>query len=127
MDNRIFFPLQPQGYIQSAKSNKPITNAQSQASDFGAILESKLKQDLKFSHHAQQRLQSRNIKLNSADLDKIQAAVKKAHTKGAKDSLILMDDLAFIVSIKNSTVITALDGASIKDNLFTNIDSAVII
>jgi len=125
MDNRIVFPLPPQGYVPSVKSS--IANAQPQASDFGVILKKTLQTELKFSRHAQERLQSRNIKLDAADLDKIQAAVRKAQDKGAKDSLILMNDLAFIVSIKNNTVITALDGDSMKDNLFTNIDSAVII
>lgn len=127
MDSRISFPLQPQEYIQTVKNSNRTTTVQSDKSDFGAILEKTIKPVLKFSQHAQQRLQSRNIELNSADLEKIQAAVDKAQDKGAKDSLILMNDLALIVSVKNSTVITALDGASMKDNLFTNIDSAVII
>ena len=54
-------------------------------------------------------------------------AVNKAEAKGAKESLILMDQLALVVSVKNRTVITAVDGASLKDNVFTNIDSAVIV
>ncbi|HEX3047301.1 MAG TPA: flagellar biosynthesis protein, partial [Bacillota bacterium] len=54
-------------------------------------------------------------------------AVNKAEAKGARESLILMDQMALVVSIKNRTVITAVDNESLKDNVFTNIDSAVIV
>ncbi|MPN53289.1 hypothetical protein SDC9_200953 [bioreactor metagenome] len=75
-----------------------------------------------------QRLESRNIKLNPTDMDKLNRAIEKAAQKGARESLVLMNnDLALIVSVKNKTVITAMDGTSIKDNVFTNIDSAVIV
>jgi flagellar operon protein len=56
----------------------------------------------------------------------LQRAVSRAEEKGAKDSLVLLRDLAFIVSVKNRTVVTAVDGEHIKENVFTNIDSAVI-
>lgn len=82
---------------------------------------------LKFSAHAQQRLASRNIQLSQADLTKIGNAVERAAQKGAKDSLIMMDKLALVVSVKNKTVVTAVDDASMKEHIFTNIDSAVII
>lgn len=82
---------------------------------------------MKFSKHAQQRLQSRNIKLTEQDVNRIQNAVGQAREKGARDSLIIMDRLALVVSVKNNTVITAVDDESIRDNVFTNIDSAVII
>jgi flagellar operon protein len=82
-----------------------------------------------FSKHALERLQSRKITLGQAELSQLSDAVEKASQKGAKESLILMNNnnLAFVVSVKNKTVITAMDGASIKDNVFTNIDSAVMI
>jgi flagellar operon protein len=54
-------------------------------------------------------------------------AVNRAEAKGAKESLILMDRLALVVSVKNRTVITAVDDQNLKDNIFTNIDSAVIV
>jgi flagellar operon protein len=69
----------------------------------------------------------RNIQLSEADLERIQNAVQKAAAKGAKQSLLVMENLAFIVSVTNRTVITALDGGSMKENVFTNIDSAVIV
>ena len=69
----------------------------------------------------------RQIDLSRQDLVKIENAVERASQKGASESLLLMDDLAFIVSVKNRTVITVIDGHNMKDNVFTNIDSAIIV
>ena len=80
-----------------------------------------------FSAHAQGRLDVRQINLTSNDIDKIESAIDRASEKGATDSLLLMDDLAMIVSIKNRTVVTVVDSGRMKDNVFTNIDSAVIV
>ena len=74
-----------------------------------------------------QRLQSRNISLTSDDVTKMNAMADKAAQKGANTSLFLVRDTALVVSIKNRTVITAVDSDSMKDNVFTNIDSAAII
>lgn len=84
-------------------------------------------QPLKFSAHAQARLQSRNITLSSEDVAKMNAMADKAAAKGAKQSLFMMRDTAMVVSITNRTVITAVDQQSMKENVFTNIDSAAII
>ena len=92
---------------------------------FDAVLQREM-QDLKFSKHAQERLSSRNITLNETDLSSLQQAVSRAQGKGAQDSLVLLRDMAFIVSVPNRTVVTAVDASSLKDNVFTNIDSAVI-
>jgi flagellar operon protein len=81
---------------------------------------------IKFSTHAQQRLQQRDITLDDEDVAKINQAVDRASQKGAKESLILLDDMAFVVSVKNRVVITAVDQPSLKQNVFTNIDSVVI-
>ena len=81
---------------------------------------------LRFSKHAQKRLASRNIELSDGDIAKIENAVDIARRKGGRDSLVLMGDLALVVSVKNNTVITAVDENSSKENVFTNIDSAVI-
>ena len=82
---------------------------------------------LKFSAHAQQRLQSRGITLSQDDLANMNAMADKAAAKGAKNSLFMMRDVAMVVSITNRTVITAVDQNSMKDNVFTNIDSAAIL
>lgn len=81
---------------------------------------------IKFSAHAQQRLALRSG-LSDAEMKRLLDGVAKAEQKGARESLILMDNLALIVSVKNRTVITAVDGQRMKENVFTNIDSAVIV
>jgi flagellar operon protein len=82
---------------------------------------------LRFSAHAMQRLQSRNITLTGDDVARMNAMADKAAAKGAKQSLFILRDTALVVSIKNRTVITAVDQDSMKENVFTNIDSAAII
>jgi flagellar operon protein len=84
-------------------------------------------QPLKFSAHAMQRLQSRNIHLSNEDMARMNVMADKAAEKGAKQSLFMLRDVAMVVSIKNRTVITAVDGDSMHENVFTNIDSAAII
>ena len=84
-------------------------------------------QPLKFSAHALQRLQSRNIQLTPDDVNRMNAMADKAAAKGAKQSLFMMGDVAMVVSIKNRVVITAVDQQSMKENVFTNIDSAAVI
>lgn len=96
-----------------------------QTVNFSEQLRSKL-DGVKFSAHAATRLKSRNIEVTNDIMNKLEKAVSGAANKGARDSLILMKDLAFIVNIPNRTVITAMDGESMKENIFTNIDSAVI-
>ncbi|WP_371368982.1 hypothetical protein SRRS_23450 [Sporomusa rhizae] len=130
-DNRIYPQYQPLPQIAPVSSTKQpagaVTNQPPAGTSFNQILEQEIA-GVKFSQHALQRLTSRKIQLDSTQLNKLSQAVEKAAQKGAKESLILMNDsLAFVVSVKNKTVITAMDGASIKDNVFTNIDSAVII
>jgi flagellar operon protein len=82
---------------------------------------------LRFSAHAMQRLESRNIHLTPDDVQRMNVMADKAAAKGAKQSLFMMNDVAMVVSIKNRTVITAVDADSMKENVFTNIDSAAII
>jgi len=71
------------------------------------------------------RLQLRNIKLTDEQKEKISKAVQKAEEKGVKDSLVLIDDIAFVVNVRNRTVITAVNSNELKENVFTNIDGAV--
>lgn len=88
---------------------------------------SKVKAPLKFSAHASQRLKDRRITIDPAMMGKINDAVDKADAKGVEDTLVLTKDAALIVSVKNRTVITALDKNAMSGNVFTNIDGAVII
>lgn len=81
---------------------------------------------LVFSGHARDRLAARRINLGPQQLARLTAGVDRAAGKGARDSLVLLDDLAFVVNVKNRTVITAVAGSSTREGVFTEIDSAVI-
>ena len=103
------------------KSSDPIEGE----SAFENVLKTKIGA-IKFSAHASSRLKSRNITMTPEIMGKLEKAVSGAANKGARDSLILMKNCAFIVNIPNRTVITAMDGDSMNNNIFTNIDSAVL-
>jgi flagellar operon protein len=83
-------------------------------------------EQLQFSRHALARVQRRGISLDAATLGRLSAGVTRAASKGSRDSLVLVDSTAFVVSVSNRTVITAVGSEHMKDNVFTNIDSAVI-
>jgi len=83
--------------------------------------------EVSFSKHASQRLHSRGIALSDEQLTKISAAVDKAEAKGSRETLILTDDAALVVAVKNRTVITAFDRDNLRDGVVTSIDSAVIL
>ncbi len=117
-------------YLQESK--KVQKTGTEQAVSFGQILEDKSKDItqgsvLKFSKHASNRLSMRNIELSDEQVNRLQDGMQKANAKGIKDSLMIMDKLAFIVNVPSSTVVTAMDQNETSDNIFTNIDGAVII
>ncbi len=82
---------------------------------------------LKFSNHAVERMHSRGISFPPEQMKSIESAIQKAAAKGSKDTLVLAGDNALIVSVKNKTVVTVMDRAGMKDNVFTNIDSTVVV
>lgn len=84
-------------------------------------------QGVKFSNHAVERMMARGIKFNQDDMGRLNTAVEKAAAKGSKDSLVLMNDSALIVSVKNKTVVTVMDKNALKENVFTNIDSTIVM
>ncbi len=81
---------------------------------------------LKFSKHAAQRLSDRNISLSTSQLNRLSDGMERAEKKGINDSLVMIDNLAFIVNTESSTVVTAMDADESKDKVFSNIDGAVI-
>ncbi|MCR5144000.1 MAG: flagellar protein [Lachnospiraceae bacterium] len=83
--------------------------------------------ELKFSKHASQRLDDRDISLSADQSQRLEEGVAKASAKGIKESLVIVDSLAFIVNVPNQTVVTAMDKQDAMENVFTNIDGAVII
>ena len=82
---------------------------------------------IRFTKHADARLTQRDIRLTDEQMTRLEEGTKKASDKGIKESLVLVDDLAFIVNTDKKMVITAIDQNSSEDNIYTNIDGAVII
>jgi len=94
----------------------------------GAPFEAALENaEIHLSKHAQKRLEAREIELSSMDRAKLSNAFSSLEKKGARDSLVLMGDLAFIVNVPSKTVVTALSREQMKDQVFTNIDSTVLV
>jgi flagellar operon protein len=92
---------------------------------FGDVLAEKAAQ-VQFSGHALQRVRRRGIEVDQGTLQRLQSGVERAAGKGARESVVFVDSTAFVVSVRNRTVITAVDRDHMKDHVFTNIDSAVI-
>ncbi len=114
-------------YLNNTVKN---TNQATPASNvsFEEILrrQAEAKEGLKFSKHADNRLAERNISLTGEQMQRLTDGTNKARQKGIQESLVLVDELAFIVNIKNNTVVTAMNQGE-NDAIFTNIDGAVII
>lgn len=82
---------------------------------------------LKFSKHASQRLQSRNIELSNEQKERLETGAEKAEAKGMKESLVIVDSYSFIVNVPSKTVVTAMEQSESEENIYTNIDGAVIM
>jgi flagellar operon protein len=95
-------------------------------SSFADALRTARDNPLKFSAHAQTRIQSRHIALGPLEMHRIEGAVDRAASKGSRESLVMLDQTALVISVANRTVITVVDKDNLKQNVFTNIDSAVI-
>jgi len=121
------FPSVPQVTERNEKLPVRQGNISSGPSSFESILRAKTsgENELKVSKHANERLTRRNIDLSEEQWTRLKSGVKKAGEKGINESLIMVDDVAFIVNVNNNTVITALDDNDEK--VFTNIDGAVIV
>ncbi|HSH50733.1 MAG TPA: TIGR02530 family flagellar biosynthesis protein [Bacteroidales bacterium] len=113
--------------INSSQSNVKQQNLGNKA--FEAVLQKIQNKDeeIRFSKHAINRMDNRDMTLNNEEFKRLKSGFNKAEEKGVKDALIVMGDKAFIASIKNKTVITTVNKEQLKDNVFTNIDGAVIV
>lgn len=98
-----------------------------QQDSFQRVLDRKLQGEVKFSKHANKRIHQRDLKVSPKDLKRIESGIDRASQKGVKETLILMDNRAFIASVDNRTIITASNHEEMKDGVFTNIDGAVIV
>lgn len=129
--NKIYMP---QPIIPGNKSISKTTERKQAQLDkasqtsFAQVLEHQIgASKIKFSAHAQKRLVDREIKLNEVEIEKLNSALDKAKAKGARESLVLIDNRAYVINVPNKVVITAVDEKSLKENVFTNIDSAIIM
>ncbi len=115
--------------IPTDKTQKNISQMTSQAKSFQDIFreKSEIAPELKFSKHAANRLSDRNITLSKGQVERLEHGAKRAEEKGISESLVLMDSMAFIVNVPNKTVITAMNQEETQENIFTNIDGAVIV
>ena len=116
--------------VKNTAQSSQKTAGTSDGLSFGQILENKENEStsqVKFSKHAKGRLSDRNITLTDEQMKRLDEGTQKAEEKGIKESLVLVDDLAFIVNVPSSTVVTAMDQNETKQNTFTNIDGAVIV
>ncbi len=127
MSDRITIIPQP---ITPVRSPGPARKQQAPASGVGSF-DQLLRQQIdpggvKFSRHAVDRMNRRGIQLNPNQLQRLETAVSQVAAKGGRESLVMLDDTALVVSVKNDTVVTVVDREQLKNNVFTNIDSAVI-
>lgn len=130
----IFYTGQPLIPVPAASGESNLRSRTSESRNesglsFAGALDAARKhaRQVSFSRHAVERLESRQLDLSEQDLARLDDTVEKMAQKGAKESLIYMNDIALVVSVANRKVITAMDGMSARENIFTNIDSAAII
>ena len=112
------------------KSPKASQTTNSQGLSFEEIWKQKtgeVNSEIRFSKHASNRLADRNLTLSENQLNRLSEGLKKAGEKGIRESLVMVDQLAFIVNVPSNTVITAMDQVQARENVFTNIDGAVIV
>lgn len=123
--NGVNIPFLPAGGIKELNRHQPAGNTQSADKvSFRDVFQDEFDK-LKFSKHAQSRMLSRNIDLSAGEFDRLTSAVNLAVQKGASDSLIMLDEKAFIVNVANKTVITVVSKDNMDSSVITDIDSAV--
>lgn len=106
---------------------RPAATTNGQGTSFADVLrEQQAPAGVQFSRHALERVQRRGIDVDPATLARLGSGVDRAASKGARESVVLVDGTAFVVSVRNRTVITAVDPEHMREHVFTNIDSAVI-
>lgn len=102
-------------------------------SEFESLLNERMdgaqapKEGISLSTHAAKRLQERNLSIDSNEYMKLKSAFEKLKSKGGQDSLVITDKAAYIVDVPKNRIVTAMDKGSVLDNVFTKIDSTVIV
>ncbi len=124
--NGVKVPFIPAGGVEVLKKDTSGVRIPEFGRRFDEVLRSEIEK-LKFSNHALRRIEERNIELSEEDYALLNDAVSRAEQKNTREVLVLLRDIAFIVNVKNKTVVTVIDGESRREHVFTNIDGAVII
>jgi len=125
--DRITIIPQPITPLRSPSLRNKQPGATRSVGSFDQLLQNKIDQGgVKFSRHAVDRMDSRGIQFSPDQLQRLEQAVSQVQAKGGRESLVMIDDTALVVSVKNDTVVTVVDREQLKNNVFTNIDSAVI-
>lgn len=119
--NKYIHPLQQ---VAQTKQTQPKRQAEGNL-PFDRILANA--QDLKISKHAKERMETRNIKLDEATWSKLKAKMTEAKQKGITDAVVVTDNVSFIVSTINNTIITALNQEETTNQIFTNINGTIIL
>jgi flagellar operon protein len=122
--NGINVPFVPIGGTQDLKQSPSRISNRNNPIDFNSIFTQELNK-LKFSNHAQTRMISREISLDKDELNRLESAITKVDSKNGRESLVMLDDKAFIVNVPNRTVVTLFTKEQLQDDVVTNIDSAV--
>jgi len=128
MDDKFQFYIPPVTPAAPRSPGKSSAGRKPEGPSFDQVLDGHLRgrQELQFSRHALNRMESRGIRFSGEEMSRIEDAVQAVQSKGGRDSLVLLGENALVVSVKNNTVVTVVDKDSLKGNIFTNIDSAVI-
>ena len=113
--------------VKNINSDSRNINNINNSSDFKQILDNKInnKEEILFSKHANKRLSTRDISITKEQMNRVEKGIENAKEKGIKDTLVLVDNIALVVNIKNNVVITAM--TKNNESVFTNIDGAVIV
>ncbi len=125
IDNSVLRPL-----ISTEQINSSSVNSVKKSTDFKDLLLNKLSSNdksVKFSKHALERMQSRDLKLSDEQIKKIEDYVDKAAQKGSKESVFVLDGMSMVMSIDNRTVITCMDAKDMQENILTNVDSVAFL
>ncbi|MBO6108720.1 MAG: flagellar protein [Eubacterium sp.] len=116
--------MYPGSVVNKARSQNDAVTDEAGATFGDYLIGAKKADDVIFSKHAARRIDSRQIEMSDEQRQRLNAAADKARGKGLKESLVMVDNMAFIVNIKNNTVVTAVNDTEKK--VFTNIDGAII-
>jgi flagellar operon protein len=130
MDSTIFnrYPITT-GTGQIVPISQKATQTSRTKSSFEELLQQQLdnQNKLTFSKHATQRVEQRGVEMSQSNLARLYEGARIAQEKGLDDTLILVDNTAFLVSVRNATVITTVNNDDLRGSVFTNIDGTVII